>query len=90
MLIRKGQCNRCGQCCIPIDIDNSGKTTMSKEHCRQLGFKDDEAFCQIYEKKPKGCNEFPQDLASIERLKKALEKRGIEIKNCGFYFEKDE
>jgi len=49
MLIRKGQCNRCGQCC---------KFT-GKKGCSYLEFKNGIAFCKIYKNRPSLCRSHP-------------------------------
>lgn len=74
-LIRKGQCNRCGQCCI-------GKTySEPRIDCPNLEFKEGKAFCKIYEDRPESCRDFPTSAEELTGF-------SIPIKNCGFYFEK--
>ena len=88
-LIRKGQCNRCGQCCLNrnffINPPKAG------QRCGYLEFRNGVAFCKIYENKPQVCGGFPQNPTDLRELKREIEEKGLRYKECGFYFiEKNE
>jgi len=76
MLIRKGKCKRCGQCCQFLDT-----TTGKMKPCKHLEFREGIAFCKIHENKPQCCKNFPPTPEVFKH--KTFSK---EIKNCGFYF----
>ena len=52
--VRKGECNRCGQCCYYLDKEGI------RQPCKYLSYnKDGLANCAIYETRPQICRECP-------------------------------
>lgn len=50
--IRRGQCNRCGYCCLGGDKD---------EPCEHLSWDNELAVCAIYGNHPDACKSFPDN-----------------------------
>jgi len=85
MLIRKGQCNRCGECCV-LRID---KETGKKIYCEHFEFRDGKGFCKIYEDRPKNCRIFPV-ISKGYPEGNFNTMPGRNVKNCcGYYFEEE-